>query len=253
MGSLGDTCCFFQKGEQCRFCGYFGSKKTFNISDFSEVACEAFNENNNITITLTNGNTSSPDRGCFCYIPIVSQINDSITRNFPGNKVPVQVECAPPEDARCLHDLFKAGVDSFSINYECFDHEVRNKVIPGKGKIPTSQYENAWRYVIDNLGNGQVSSAILFGLDTYQNTLDGLLWLINLGVRPNVIPFKPVIGAIFQFKKRPCYIEYYEICKELSTALKESSLDQIVNLGCSSCGGCNIEGDFCLLDGKRKK
>lgn len=253
MGSLGDPCCFFRKSEQCKFCGYLGGKNGLTTQDFSEVVCEAFFENSDITVTLTNGNSYSADRGCHKYIPYVNQIVSDISKKFPNRTVPIQIECSPPENFEYLYDLIKAGVSSFSINYECFSSDVRKSVMPGKGSIPVLQYEMAWKYVISKLGRGRVSSAILFGLDSYQDMLDGLLWLADLGVRPNVIPFRPMKGAAFQFRKGPDYIEYYNVCKRLSKILKDACLDTIGNLGCSSCGGCNIEGDFNKLNVKRER
>lgn len=249
MAALGMRCCYFKDNKQCRFCGYSGSNQPLLPSDFSETVCAAFEEDNSCTVTLTNGNSYESDRGALNYLPVINQIKCGI-KNSPlgGNydDIPIQIECAPPERTSLFNPLIDAGVNSFSINYECFDKQARQEVIPAKNEIPQAQYTDIWEYVLKKLGSGRVSSAVLFGIESPENTLKGAIWLINLGVRPNIIPFKPVYGSVFWKKPLPNYREYYEVCREVSDFLDKSGLVGSKNLGCSTCGGCNVEGDFYL-------
>jgi hypothetical protein len=238
MGSLGISCCYFKTSKQCQFCAYQGGKNKYSPSDFSEAVKEAYKFNNDITITITSGNTFDEDRGIKNYYPYIEAIRDI------SSSIPIQLECSPPKKMLYLDQAIDRGVDSFSINYELWDDQIRKKVLPAKSEIPKETYVQAWKHIQSRLGDGRISSAIIFGIESPQSSLIGAKWLISNRVRPNVIPFKPMLGAKLQDRNPPDYQSYYKFCDEVAREIKKNSLDISQRLGCSSCGGCNLEGDF---------
>jgi len=242
MGSIGGSCQYFKTSQQCHFCGYQSSGLQYSPKDLSEVVNEAYKFNKNITVTITSGNTFTEDRGIVNYFPYIEAIRDL------NVSIPLQIECSPPKMMSYLDQAIDKGVNSFSINFELFADEMRKEIIPAKNTISTENYIQAWRHIQAKLGCGRVSSAIIFGIESSENTLMGARWLISQGVRPNVIPFKPILGAKLQNKNVPNYHKYYEICAEIAAEIRKSKLDISQRLGCSSCGGCNLEGDYEILN-----
>lgn len=238
MGSLGGVCQYFNTSEQCHFCGYHNSKVKFSPGDFSEVVHEAYKMNKNITVTITGGNTFEEDRGIANYFPYLDAIKDL------NISIPLQIECSPPKKMDYLDQAIDKGVKSFSINFELFDEQIRKKILPAKSKISKEEYIKTWRHIQTKLGPSKISSAIIFGIEPPESTLVGAKWLISLGVRPNVIPFRPIIGSKMQDKNIPNYKKYYEICNVIASEIRKNNLEISQRLGCSSCGGCNLEGDF---------
>jgi L-amino acid N-acyltransferase YncA len=246
MGAIPGSCCYDSADLTCRFCAFAGSETPDATPlDYAETVVAALAEDSRITVTLTGGNSRSPDRGLRRYLPYVQAIIKMVEDKLPGcPPPPIQLECAPPEDVSYLRTAIQAGVGSFSVNLEIFDDTRRRAVCPGKSEIPKHDYERAWDFLVGQLGRFRVGSALIFGLEPEYSTVRGALWMLRQGIRPNLIPFKPMPGSAFEEMPPPDFVGYHEVCSVVAPEMLEASLDLSTRLGCTSCGACTLEEDL---------
>lgn len=247
MGSISDYCCLFEDNAECMFCGLDQTEVSiFSAIDFSEVAVAAMIENPNSTITLTCGSVNDLDRGAkliSCYAEtILNTLRESNLLNIES--LPFQVECAPPRDIEYISRLADVGVNSFSINLELYSDEVRNAICPGKSRITKNTYERTWNYIVDLLGPYRVGSALLVGIEPKQSSLEGARYLLDQGVLPNMLPFKPIPGSKFEERPTIDSKDYYQVCREVSELFDAYTVDRKSRLGCTTCGACSMEMDI---------
>ncbi len=249
MGAIHSRCCYKSTNLQCKFCGFdtMVSKKAMP-SDFADVVEIAMKEDPDVTITITCGNTETEDRGIDKLIPYVTEIKNRVLDVFGRDNFPLQLECAPPKKTRSLETLISLGVNSFSINIEAFNEERRKHVCPGKSKIPMDDYINAWQYINDTLGKYRAGSALIFGIESVDDTTGGANFMLDNGILPNVIPLKPMPGSAFESLNPPDAIEYYSAIQKIWKNRRISALGAVSNLGCTTCKACTLEQDFNSLN-----
>jgi acetamidase/formamidase len=69
--------------------------------------------------------------------------------------------------------------------------------MPGKATVPLAQYREAWREAVRVFGHNQVSTYLLIGLGEDPDELvAGVEELIEMGVYPFVVPFRPLAGTL---------------------------------------------------------
>lgn len=245
MGAIHNRCCYKVSNLQCKFCGFdpVHSVKP-KPSDFADVVEASMKEDSNINITLACGNTETDDRGINKLIPYVREINKRVLDVFGLNNFPFQLECAPPKKTESLETLISLGINSFSINIELFNDERRKYICPGKSKISMKEYIVAWEYINHNLGKYRAGSALIFGLESIEDTVDGANFMIENGVLPNIIPLKPISGSKFESLKPPDAISYYSTIRKIWKNRRISDLCSVSNLGCTTCKACTLEQDF---------
>ena len=114
---------------------------------------------------------------------------------MPG--LPIQVQCEPPADLAVLAELHEAGATAIGIHVESLDDDVRRRWMPGKATVPLAEYEAAWDEAVRVFGRNQVSTYLLVGLGEDPDELvAGAGRLIERGVYPFVVPFRPLAGTL---------------------------------------------------------
>nr|MDT0667222.1 radical SAM protein [Micromonospora sp. DSM 115978] len=109
----------------------------------------------------------------------------------------MQVQCEPPADLGVLADLYDAGATAIGIHVESLDDDVRRRWTPGKATVPLSAYEAAWAEAVRVFGRNRVSTYLLIGLGERPDELvAGAARLIEAGVYPFVVPFRPLAGTL---------------------------------------------------------
>ncbi len=69
--------------------------------------------------------------------------------------------------------------------------------MPGKGAVPMAEYEAAWDHAVRVFGRNQVSTYLLIGLgEDPDDLVAGAAGLIDRGVYPFVVPFRPMAGTL---------------------------------------------------------
>jgi len=244
MGCAFHYCAFFEEGKQCKFCALDqrrGNDK--RPSEFAEVAVAAYSEDPNITMTINSGTLYSPDRGLKRLTKYVEAIMGALKKECDISYIPLQIECAPPDDIRYLQNIIEAGANSFSINLEIFDEKIRKEVCPGKSQIPFETYERSWSYVVEKLGDYRAASVLIFGLEPIESTIEGAEYLLERGVLPNIVPFRPLPGSVYENRKPVNHEKLFEVYLEIAKLIKKHGVDTNMRLGCSTCKGCSMELD----------
>jgi radical SAM protein (TIGR04043 family) len=158
----------------------------------------------------------------------------------PG--LPIQVQCEPPADLAWLAELRRAGATAIGIHVESLDDEVRRRWMPGKSTVPLAHYEAAWKAAVREFGRNRVSTYLLIGLGEDPDELvAGAARLIDLGVYPFAVPFRPLLGTLARREGAPApsaalVRDVTERVAALLRAAGMSGADQ--RAGCAACGAC---------------
>ncbi len=245
MGALSGVCVYHLHKKPCSFCG-LTQARPFHLdpTDFAKTIAAAYAENPKITVTINGGNKLDDSNGMSQYIVIAKAINDEFDKQFgKGVRVPLQIECSPSRDITIIDKLIDLGVGSFSMNFEFYDENTRKVLCPMKGEIPRNLYEANWKRIVDRLGRFKVASVLIYGLDTRRSLLDGSQYLLDIGVFPNISPFRPMPGSTFEKRPAPAYTEFLEDSMIVAEQSLKAGVDPAERLGCFTCGSCSIERD----------
>lgn len=233
------NCSYVQEGKGCKFCGLNTLSKDEMVQlrpDFlAEIVHIAIQENPTYEINLSGGTCCSPD----IAIDYLASICSAIVSKC--GKTTISVECAPPEDPRSLSRLKDAGASAIVMNLEIFNETLRKTICPGKGSLCNDRYFNAFIEAVKLFGSGNVSSVLIVGIQPKQDILTACEHLIQVGVVPTLIPFKPLDGTPMQNENIPDCTEYIEISRKVAILLKQHDLTITRTSGCASCGACSLE------------
>jgi radical SAM protein (TIGR04043 family) len=121
---------------------------------------------------------------------------------------------------------------------------VRRRWMPGKGSVPMAEYEAAWDHAVAVFGRNQVSTYILVGLGEDPDELvAGVAKLIDRGVYPFVVPFRPMAGTLARRDgvPGPAPSLVRDVTLRVAALLKDAGMlgaDQ--KAGCAACGACGV-------------
>jgi radical SAM protein (TIGR04043 family) len=236
------TCIRYAEDQRCRFCTIEESLRsgaTIAVktpAQLAEVAQAAVALDGIRQMVMTTGTTAGPDRGGRYLLRCVK----AVLRAVPG--LPIQVQIEPPRDLRVLTELAQAGTTAIGIHVESLDEEVRRRWMPGKGSVPMAEYEAAWDEAVRVFGRNRVSTYLLVGLGEDPDELvAGAGRLIERGVYPFVVPFRPMAGTLARrdgIGAPPAEL-VGEITERVAAMLREAGMigaDQ--RAGCAACGAC---------------
>jgi radical SAM protein (TIGR04043 family) len=237
------TCVRYAEEQRCRFCtieeslrsGATTAAKT--PAQLAEVAEAAVRLDGVKQMVMTTGTTAGPDRGARNLVRCVR----AVRRAVPG--LPIQVQIEPPGDLAVLTDLHSAGTTAIGIHVESLDDEVRRRWMPGKGAVPIAEYEAAWDEAVRVFGRNRVSTYLLIGLGEDPDELvAGAAGLIDRGVYPFVVPFRPMHGTLARRDGWPApdpglVRDVTQRVADLLLAAGMAGTDQ--QAGCAACGACS--------------
>jgi hypothetical protein len=155
------------------------------------------------------------------------------------SKLPIFIEIGPMNKDK-IETLYSAGKDALSFNLEVYDKNARKNVIPGKAKINTPDvYFDAMKNASDIIGENQVSSWILIGLEPPEKTIEGIKKIAEAGAIPLPKPFRPLYGADYEKRKPPTIKDAILIYTEWLDTIKEYGLNPFkAKAGCVRCNAC---------------
>ncbi|WP_433061909.1 MSMEG_0568 family radical SAM protein [Dactylosporangium sp. CS-033363] len=238
------TCIRYAEAQRCRFCtieeslraGATTAVKT--PAQLAEVAEAAVRLDGIRQMVMTTGTTAGPDRGARNLVKAVRAVLEAV----PG--LPIQVQIEPPRDLAAIDELRAAGAVSIGIHAESLDDEVRLRWMPGKGAVPMAEYEAAWDRAVAVFGRNQVSTYLLIGLGEEPDELvAGCARLIERGVYPFVVPFRPMLGTLARRDgvPGPAPSLVREVTARVAELLRAAGMlgaDQ--KAGCAACGACGV-------------
>ncbi len=189
-------------------------------------------------MVMTTGTTTGSDRGARNLVRSVRAVLEAV----PG--LPVQVQCEPPGDLSWIRALRDAGAATIGIHVESLDEEVRRRWMPGKSTVPLAEYEAAWDEAVRVFGRNRVSTYLLVGLgEDPDELIAGAGELIERGVYPFVVPFRPMAGTLAARDGIPApgaalltYVTEGVAAKLRAAGM--SGADQ--KAGCAACGACSV-------------
>jgi radical SAM protein (TIGR04043 family) len=189
-------------------------------------------------MVMTTGTTTGPDRGARNLARSVRAVLAAV----PG--LPIQVQCEPPGDLAWIRELHDAGATAIGIHVEALDDAVRQRWMPGKSTVPMAEYEAAWDEAVRVFGRNRVSTYLLVGLgENPDELIAGAGALIDRGVYPFVVPFRPMRGTLAAQDGVPApdagLLRY--VTEGVAAKLRSAGMtgaDQ--KAGCAACGACSV-------------
>ena len=236
------TCIRYAEDQRCRFCTIEESLRSGATiaaktpAQLAEVARAAVRLDGVRQMVMTTGTTTGPDRGARNLVRCVRAVLAAV----PG--LPIQVQIEPPATLAVLTDLHEAGATAIGIHVESLDEGARRRWMPGKGAVPMAEYEAAWDEAVRVFGRNRVSTYLLVGLGEDPDELvSGAGRLIERGVYPFVVPFRPMAGTLAHRDGigAPPSGLVREITERVAALLREAGMigaDQ--RAGCAACGAC---------------
>jgi radical SAM protein (TIGR04043 family) len=234
------SCIYWKENCPCQFCGIelsLQSGDTIAVKtpqQLREVVGAAINEGVCSHMTLTIGSLPRADKGAAIYGAIIKEV-----KKYYDVSIHIQLE--PPANIKSLEALHQNGADTIGIHMESFDPKVLQTVCPGKTRISIDNYKKAWRAAVDLFGENQVDSYVLAGLgESNQSILDGSKLLLELGVIPYVVPFRPISGTPLATHSSPSPHRLIDLFTQLAVLLRTYRIDPTQNnAGCVRCGACS--------------
>ena len=233
------TGCYYAAiGKKCLFCSVTPSKidqvlnNVLRKKDIIETLIYALQENENYSLSLSEGSRFGEDRGALYFCDILQEIKNNNIR------INTSVELVPPKDNHYLEMLKQSGATSIIMNIEFYDEYYRKKYCPGKSEVSIEQYFSALSYAVKLYGEGNVSSVLIVGIEPSESTIKCAKKLIDIGVIPTLIPFKPYDNsALSEYPTtNPELVKKVE--KEIRLYWSKKPFKRICSHSCISCNAC---------------
>ncbi|HEY2225027.1 MSMEG_0568 family radical SAM protein [Actinomycetospora sp.] len=239
------TCVRYDEADRCRFCAIEQSLRSGATTavktpaQLAEVAEAAVRLDGVRQMVMTTGTSNGRDRGARHLARCTAAIREAV----PG--LPIQVQCEPPapDDLAALTALRDAGADAIGIHVESLDDAVRRRWMPGKASVPLSQYWAAWRESVRLFGRNAVSTYLIVGLgEDPDDLVAGAASLIDAGVYPFVVPYRPIPGTLAFADGDPAPDPglLADVTARVAADLRAAGMrgsDQAA--GCAACGACS--------------
>ena len=183
-----NSCRFKCDNEGCLFCSSNQGKdipSLLQAKHLCEVLEQALKENPDYSLALSGGTRYGKDCGLIHFSEIVREVK----KHFPN--ITISVESVAPFDLVYIDTIIDAGVSTLIMNLEFSDPIIRQKYCPGKSKISKELYYSAYQKAVVRLGPWNVSSVLIAGLEPISNTINESMKLIDCGVTPTIMPFRP--------------------------------------------------------------
>ena len=240
------TCARYAEPTRCRFCAIEASLAAGSTTavktpaQLAEVAAAAVRLDGVTQMVMTTGTSTGRDRGARHLARCTRAVKEAVPQ------LPVQVQCEPPapDDLAAITELHDAGADAIGIHVESLDDAVRRRWMPGKAEVPLGQYWAAWHEAVRVFGRNRVSTYLLVGLgEDPDEMVAGAAELIDAGVYPFVVPFRPLAGTLatdVDGALAPTALLVADITARVARLLQAAGMrgaDQ--SAGCAACGACS--------------
>ena len=238
------TCMRYGEADRCRFCAVeapLATGATVAVKTpamLAEALLAAVELDGVRQAVLTTGTSRGRDRGATHLARCVRAMTDAV----PG--FPVQVQIEPPADLGAIAELRAAGAIAIGIHVESLDQAVRERWMPGKSTVGLEQYRAAWAEAVRVFGRNRVSTYLLVGLgEDPAELVAGCAELIEAGVYPFVVPFRPLAGTLateVDHVPAPPAEQLAWVTDRVAGLLRGAGMrgaDQ--GAGCAACGACS--------------
>ncbi len=238
------TCIRYEESQRCRFCAIEESlaagatTRVKTPSQLAEVAEAAHRLDGVSQVVLTTGTSAAADRGARYLARCAAAIHAAVP------SLGIQVQCEPTDDLAAFTLLRDSGATAIGIHVESLDDDVRRRWMPGKSTVPLSEYWRSWHEAVRVFGRNRVSTYLIVGLGEDPDELvAGADKLIEAGVYPFVVPFRPLAGTLavdVDHAEPPTADTVRSVTERVASILREADMrgaDQ--GAGCAACGACS--------------
>jgi radical SAM protein (TIGR04043 family) len=234
---------YTRESTRCRFCTIEESLRAGattqvkQAEELAEVAEAAWRLDGVRQMVMTTGTSNGADRGARHLGRCVAAVRAAVPL------LPIQVQIEPPVELDWIDRLRVAGADAIGIHIEALDERVRARLTPGKATVSRERYEAAWSHAVRVFGTNRVSTYLLVGLgEDPEELIAGAERLIEMGVYPFVVPYRPLAGSLADRDGTPApapeLLEH--VTRRVAAALASAGMagaDQVA--GCAACGACS--------------
>lgn len=197
-------CHFKETGNGCHFCNATLKSGNFSMDDVFEVV-DYYLDHISFRHFLIGGGSGTDEEEPKRILSLAQHIRSKSDK-------PIYAMCLPPQDTSILEKYYEVGINEIGFNLELFDRIRAKEIMPGKGAIPFSRYEEAYKTATRLWGkNGAVRSLLVLGLEPLNSFYAGVEWLCKLGVMPIISVFRPVNNIKLSGAFPPCNQELEDI------------------------------------------
>ena len=229
-------CNYYAIGKQCHFCsmGDYRIRTILPENVVGEMIRVAISNNPAYEIALSGGTCHEPDHSII-YFSKICEIARQNSAEY------ISVETAPPSELFYINELKNNGATAIIMNLEVADDKLREKICPGKSSITQLHYLYAYEKAVNVFGAGNVSCVLIAGIQKAEDIIKKSAELIELGVVPTIIPFKPLDGCSMRNHPVADPHELIMITTEVDILLNKYGLAASNQRGCTKCNGCSLE------------
>lgn len=191
-------------------CRYHCSFCTSNAAYYKEISCEQLDQAFNIALNdpyikprhvLISGGTPNKEADSYEWI---NEIYRYFPRNYPQFEFDVMLSprgMRPEQTSmkdydeflRYLHD--ECGVKTLSVNLELYNDRFRERFIPDKAAVGKNNYYRFICQAVEVFGTKSVRSSLVVGLESEEDTLNGVRAILDCGCLPVLSAFVPALGT----------------------------------------------------------
>jgi biotin synthase-related radical SAM superfamily protein len=201
---LNQRCGYQQIGKACKFCAVeswwagFTDKSPVHVA---EVAEAAYREGMARHVTLSTGTRLTAGKGLEDLVATAELISQRAS-------VTMTLNFEPLTDYALLDDLLRrgrvAGATTALCNIECFDENLREDIMPMKGRNTIGDYMKVWEKCVDIFDRNEVYTMVIAGLGESDDTiLEGVEMAASMGVVASIVPHTPMRKAAYEDMSPP--------------------------------------------------
>jgi radical SAM protein (TIGR04043 family) len=212
---LNQRCIYQEMGRSCKFCAiesWWAGYQDKSPALVAEVARAACSEGIVKHATLSTGTAATPGRGLEGLVETAKLIHQHVDITKTLNFEPVK-------DIGLLDSLLRegkaAGATTALCNIEVFDENLREEVMPVKGKNTVADYIKVWQKCVEIFGKNEVYTMVIAGLgESDASILRGVELAASYGVVTSVVPHTPMRNAVYEDMTPPTVDQMLHLYEE---------------------------------------
>ena len=218
---LTNDCRFKKAGKGCAFCNMQRDKEEITIEDVRDVV-EDYQNNRAVKHYLVGGQSEEDSIASDKLVETIRAIRE-IDRNEHHHIYAMILPC----NEKTIDRMRNAGLNELAFNIEIYDDDLAQKYMPGKSRIPRSEYMAALRKAASRQQLGETRSMLIVGLEPLASTYKCISELAQNKIQPILSVFRPLLDTPLKdlvpmpmAKLCEVYKEASKICKAADEKLK---------------------------------
>lgn len=220
-------------------CSYHCSFCTSNAAHYKEIYCEQLDQAFHIALNdpynkprhvLISGGTPCQEANSYTW---ANDIYRYFPRNYPQFDFDVMLSprgMRPKQTSTKDYDEFlsylhdECGVKTLSVNLELYNDRFRERFIPNKATVGKDSYYRFICQAVEVFGTKNVRSSLVVGLESEEDTLNGVRAILDCGCLPVLSAFVPAPGTDMANYSAPSVEFLLEIVRKADEMAKEAKL-----------------------------